>query len=69
MPPGTYLRIVISADGCNVKPERRIASLKETVDRMGGWLETVNDPQRGNIYKVYLPRVEPLGSVPDTGQN
>ena len=65
MRPGTYLLIAICADGCNVQPERRIASIKEMVDRIGGWLEVVNDPQAGNAFKVYLPRVEALMPILD----
>ena len=48
------------ADGCAVQPEKRIASIRAMVERMGGCLETANDPKLGNIHRVYLPRVEAL---------
>jgi two-component system cell cycle sensor histidine kinase/response regulator CckA len=58
MPPGTFVLMMIAADGCSVYPERRIGSIQTIVERMGGWMETANNTQAGNIYKIYLPRVE-----------
>jgi hypothetical protein len=31
---------------------------------MGGYLETANDPKLGNVFRVYLPRVEAGSSHP-----
>jgi PAS domain S-box-containing protein len=56
--PGIYVQVAFSADGCAVQPERRMGSNRALVERMGGYLETVNDPKLGNIHRVYLPRVE-----------
>jgi PAS domain S-box-containing protein len=56
--PGIYARMMFSTDGCAVQPERRNASIRSLVERLGGYLETINDPKLGNIHKVYLPRVE-----------
>jgi two-component system cell cycle sensor histidine kinase/response regulator CckA len=58
MPSGTYMSIVISADGCSVQPERRTGFIHSIVERMGGFLESSCTPQSGNIHKIYLPRVE-----------
>jgi C4-dicarboxylate-specific signal transduction histidine kinase len=30
------------------------------IDRIGGWLEMETDPQKGNVFRIYLERVEPL---------
>jgi C4-dicarboxylate-specific signal transduction histidine kinase len=56
--PGTYVLITLSADGCSIQPERRTGSIQSIVDRMGGWLKTANNTHSGNVYKIYLPRVE-----------
>jgi signal transduction histidine kinase len=56
--PGIYVQIAFSADGCAVQPERRMGSNRTLAERMGGYLETANDPKLGNVYRVYLPRVE-----------
>jgi PAS domain S-box-containing protein len=56
--PGIYVRMAFSADGCVVQPDRRTASIRMIVERMGGNMETTNDPKLGNINRVYLPRVE-----------
>ena len=58
MRPGTYVFLTVTADGCSVRPERRIGSIQTIVERMGGWLETAGNSQSGNICKIYLPRVE-----------
>ncbi len=58
--PGIYVRMMFSADGCAVQPERRTASIRALVEKMGGSLETTNDPKLGSIHSVYLPRVETL---------
>jgi PAS domain S-box-containing protein len=58
MKPGIYVQIAFSADGCAVQPERRMGSNRTLIERMGGYLETTNDPKLGNVHKVYLPRVE-----------
>jgi signal transduction histidine kinase len=55
---GIYVRMLFSTDGCAVQPERRNASIRMIVDRMGGFLVTTNDSKLGNIHKIYLPRVE-----------
>lgn len=60
--PGIYVRLQFSADGCALQPERRNVSIRAIVDRMGGRLETTNDPRFGNIHKIYLPRIEPFAS-------
>ncbi|MBN1570165.1 MAG: PAS domain S-box protein, partial [Acidobacteria bacterium] len=64
MQPGTYVLMTIAADGCSVYAERRIGSIQAIVERMGGWLETANNTQAGNIYKIYLPRVETFSGLP-----
>ena len=56
--PGIYVRITVSSDGCAIQPEKRTASAKIIVERMGGYLETTSDPKLGNTDRVYLPRVE-----------
>ena len=58
--PGIYVKMMFSADGCAVQPERRTASIRTMVERMSGHLETTNDPKLGNIHCVYLPRVETM---------
>jgi PAS domain S-box-containing protein len=58
MQSGTYVQMTITADGCVVQPERRTASNRMIVERMGGWLETTNNAESGNIHQIYLPRVE-----------
>ena len=58
IPSGTYVQMTISIDGCEILPERRLTHNKSIVDRMGGWIETMNDPQSGNMYKIYFPRIE-----------
>jgi PAS domain S-box-containing protein len=58
IPPGIYVRMTISIDGCEILAERRLTHNKSIVDRMGGWIETLNDPQSGNMYKIYFPRIE-----------
>lgn len=58
LPSGIYVRIMFNADGCAVQPEKRTPSIRMIVERMGGYLETINDPKLGNVHKVYLPRVE-----------
>jgi PAS domain S-box-containing protein len=55
---GIYVRMLFSADGCAVRPERRLGSNQILAERIGGYLETTNDPKLGNICAVYLPRVE-----------
>jgi hypothetical protein len=69
MRPGTYVLLTVTADGCSVRPERRIGSIQTIVERIGGWLETAGNSQSGNICKIYLPRVEsfmPVAPDPDT---
>lgn len=62
--PGIYVRMIFSTDGCAVQPERRNASIRMIVDRLGGCLVTTNDSKSGNTHKVYLPRVEaPAGQA------
>ena len=61
MPAGIYVLLTVAADGCSLQPERRIGSIQTIVDRMGGWLETASTAQSGNVYRIYLPRVEILG--------
>jgi PAS domain S-box-containing protein len=56
--PGIYVQIAFGADGCAVQPERRMGSNRTLAERMGGYLETTNDPKLGNVFRVYLPRVE-----------
>jgi hypothetical protein len=51
----------ISADGCVVHPERRTASNRMIVETMGGWMETTNNAESGNLHKIYLPRVVEFG--------
>jgi PAS domain S-box-containing protein len=63
--PGIYVRMVFSADGCAVQPERRTASIRNMIERMGGLLQTTNDPKLGNIHSVYLPRVEACAGQAD----
>jgi PAS domain S-box-containing protein len=58
MRPGTYVLLIVTADGCSVRPERRIGSIQTMVQRIGGWLVTTGNSQSGNICKIYLPRVE-----------
>lgn len=58
LPSGTYVRVNFSIDGVAAQPERRNASIRATVDRMGGWLTFGNDPKKGNVFSVFLPRVE-----------
>jgi len=55
---GIYVLMTVTADGCTVQPERRTASLRLAVERIGGCLETIHTPQTGNVYRIYLPRVE-----------
>jgi two-component system cell cycle sensor histidine kinase/response regulator CckA len=61
MQSGIYMQMTVSADGCVVHPERRIASNRMIVKRLGGWMETTNSTEWGNLYQVYLPRVEQFG--------
>jgi two-component system cell cycle sensor histidine kinase/response regulator CckA len=56
--PGIYVRMIFHTDGCAIQPERRTASIRMIVERLGGFLVTANDAKLGNIHKVYLPRVE-----------
>ncbi len=56
--PGIYVQLAFSADGCTVQPERRAGSNRTLAERIGGYLEIANDPQLGNISRLYLPRVE-----------
>ncbi|NLT33555.1 MAG: hypothetical protein GXX81_08970, partial [Acidobacteria bacterium] len=56
--PGLYVRLVFSTDGCAVQPERRTASARTIAERMGGCIQTLNDPKIGNVHTVFLPRVE-----------
>jgi signal transduction histidine kinase len=63
MHPGTYVLLTVAADGCSVHPERRIGSIQTIVERVGGWLETTSNTQSGNIYRIYLPRVEVLHPI------
>jgi PAS domain S-box-containing protein len=65
LPPGIYICMVFSADGCALQPERRNTSIRAIVERMGGRMETINDPRLGNSHKVYLPRVEPFAGQID----
>ncbi len=60
---GTYVQMTISADGCVVHPERRIASNRTIVERLGGWMQTTNNAEYGNLHQVYLPRVEQFGGA------
>lgn len=59
---GTYIQMTISADGCVVHPERRIASAGMIVERLGGWMETTSNSEHGNLHQVYLPRIEKFGN-------
>jgi PAS domain S-box-containing protein len=61
---GIYVQITFSADGISVQPERRTGANRTIVERMGGYLETANDPKLGNIYRVFLPRVEATAQQP-----
>ncbi len=65
--PGIYIQMTVSADGCVVHPERRIASNRMIVERLGGWMATTNNTDRGNLHQVYLPRVEQFGSQAKSG--
>ena len=58
IPSGTYVQMTIKLDGCEILPERRLTHNQSIVDRMGGWIESMNDPQSGNMYKIYFPRIE-----------
>ncbi|MBN2320513.1 MAG: PAS domain-containing protein, partial [Acidobacteria bacterium] len=58
LPSGTFVLVTISADGCDVLPERRMSYNKSIMDRIGGWISTTNDPQTGNVHRLYFPRVE-----------
>ncbi|HSW40637.1 MAG TPA: PAS domain S-box protein, partial [Acidobacteriota bacterium] len=58
MRPGIYVRMLFGTDGCAVQPERRNASIRAVVEKLGGHMETVTDPKLGNVHKVYLPRIE-----------
>ncbi len=64
MQAGIYVRLLVSADGCSVYPERRIGSIRSLVEQMGGVLDTQNNSQSGNVYQIYFPRVEALPSPP-----
>jgi signal transduction histidine kinase len=57
IPPGMYVLMTISADGFEVQPETPATFNQTIVDKMGGWMDTINDPQSGNVHKVYFPRV------------
>lgn len=63
LPSGTYVRASFGIDGVAAQPERRNASVRSAVDRLGGWLATTNDPKKGNVFVVYLPRVEVFSSA------
>jgi signal transduction histidine kinase len=56
--PGFYVLLTISVAGCGIRPERRTMALKTTIQRAGGYLDITTDPQVGNVFKVFLPRIE-----------
>ena len=70
IPSGTFVLMTISADGCEVLPERRMSFNKSIMDRIGGWIFSTNDPQTGNVHRLYFPRVESFAGIatiaPDT---
>jgi PAS domain S-box-containing protein len=71
IPSGTFVLMTISADGCEVLPERRMSFNKSVMDRIGGWIFTTNDPQTGNVHRLYFPRVESFAGTilePDTSE-
>jgi PAS domain-containing protein len=69
MPSGIYVQMAMSTDGCEILPERRLTHNKSIVDRMGGWIETMNDPQSGNMYKIYFPRIEAFADRAESSQD
>ena len=54
---GLYVELTISTDGCGMTPDRMPAFNRATLDRIGGWSDSSNDPQSGHVQKIYLPRV------------
>jgi hypothetical protein len=67
--PGIYVRMGFSADGCALQAERRTASIRAIVERMGGCMETSQDPKLGNIHTVFFPRVEACPGQTDVLSN
>ncbi|MEJ2108434.1 MAG: hypothetical protein P8Z37_00685 [Acidobacteriota bacterium] len=57
IPSGMYTVLTIGVDGCGVTMEPPARFNQMIVNRMGGWIETANDPSSGNVHEIYFPRV------------
>jgi PAS domain S-box-containing protein len=61
---GLYVKMVFRINGWGIQPEKNNASIRAIIERMGGYLESTNDPNLGNIHKIYFPRIETFaGSI------
>jgi PAS domain S-box-containing protein len=55
---GLYVKMSFRINGWAIQPEESNASIRAIVERMGGCLESIHDPNLGNIHKIYFPRIE-----------
>jgi len=64
--PESNVQLTVSATGYGVQPAAGTSTLDVIIARCGGQLRVTSEPEKGTIFRMYLPRIDSLECSSDS---